>query len=253
MEALENDPYTAALEAWGRTLPRPRAILVASAHWAAPGPLRVTAAATPETIHDFFGFPDELHAVEYPAPGDPGLAADIVARLKAAGLPAAADPHRGLDHGTWVPLRRVRPGADVPVIQISVPVPSDPSLLLRAGAALAPLRRDGILVLGSGNVTHNLRRAVFGAKDAPVQDWARAFDAWVWERLQAGRMADLEDYRRSAPHADAAVPDPDHFDPLFFIAAAADGDLPTPLYEGFHFGNLSMRSWTAGRPPTDAI
>ncbi len=248
MEALETDAYTDAVERWGAALPAPRAIVVVSAHWTASGPLRVTAAPQPETIHDFGGFPDALHEMTYPAPGSPALAADIAFRLRKASILAELDDHRGLDHGTWVPLHRLRPAADIPVVQISVPVPSDPAKLIKAGLALAPLRDENILLMGSGNVTHNLRRAVFGVKDAPVQDWAQQFDAWVWGRIRRHDLLELADYRQRAPHASMAVPDQDHFDPIFFVAAAARGDSVEPLYEGFHFGNLSMRSWTAGEP-----
>ena len=255
MEAIERDAYTDAVASFGRALGRPDAIVVASAHWAAPGPLRVSGAERPETIHDFFGFPDALHEMTYPAPGDPALAKDIASRLNAAGLPAAVDPRRGLDHGTWVPLSRLRPEADVPVIQISVPVPSAPDVLRRAGAALAPLREAGVLLLGSGNVTHNLRRAAFGDKTAAVPAWAAAFDAWAWERLSSGQTDDLVAYRRLGPHADLAVPDPDHFDPVLFAAGGAADERteksgpgsgsgrPALIYDGFHYGNISMRSW----------
>jgi 4,5-DOPA dioxygenase extradiol len=248
MEALESDAYTQAVEAFGRDFPRPAAIVVASAHWASPGPFAVTAASRPETIHDFHGFPDELHAIRYDAPGDPDLAGRIVRRLTDAGLPAELDTRRGLDHGAWVPLLRLRPAADVPVLELRLPVPSRPDLLLQAGRALAPLRDEGVLLMGSGNVTHNLRRAVFGDKGAAEQPWATAFDAWVWERVQRGDADALRRYLSDAPNAALAAPDADHFDPIFFVVGAADGDRPAPLYEGFHFGNLSMRSWWSGTP-----
>jgi 4,5-DOPA dioxygenase extradiol len=246
MEALESDSFTETLAGFGRTLGRPRAIVAASAHWEAPAPLRVTASARPETIHDFGGFPDELHEFSYPAPGDPALARSIVDRLFSAGVPATIDSQRGLDHGVWAPLSRLFPAADVPVVQISLPHPSDPARLLKAGAALAPLREEGVLILGTGNVTHNLRLARFPVKEAPIDEWPARFDDWMWRHLRGNDAEMLVRYRSEAPDAHLAAPTTDHIDPLFFVLGAGDGEPAQAIFEGFHFGNLSMRSFAIG-------
>lgn len=245
--ALQDDDYVRALRRAGESLLRPRAIVVLSAHFQKAAPVRVTAAERPGTIHDFIGFPAELHALTYPAPGSPSLAENIVTRLAEAGLPAVADPRRGLDHGAWIPLRLMYPDAGIPVVEVSFPPDLQPAALLRMGAALADLRREGILLAGSGGVVHNLLKVRFEDKAASVDPWARAFDAWVAERVAELDTKALLDYRDKAPHAALAVPTSEHFDPLFFIlGAAAGGDRIAPVYEGFQHGNLSMRTFTLG-------
>ncbi len=247
MVALAADAYTQALERAADAIPRPRAVLAVSAHWEAPLPLRVTAAARPPLLYDFAGFPAELHRLEYPAPGDPALAAEVVARLAAAGFPAVPDPRRGFDHGVWVPLRRLYPRAEVPVVALSLPAGAAPARLLALGRALAPLRDAGVLVLGSGGIVHNLRRLVWEDRDAPVEPWARAFDDWVRARLEARDLAGLAAYRATAPHAALAVPTTEHFDPLLVVAGSAgDEERVVDLYAGFHHGTLSMRCLAFG-------
>ena len=246
MEALEKDAFTDMLSALGQRLARPRAVLVASAHWEESAPLRVTASDRPETIHDFGGFPDELHEFNYPAPGDPALARQVVDRLFKAGVPATIDSRRGLDHGCWAPLCRIFPKADVPVIQVSLPRPSDAARLQQAGAALVGLRDEGVLMLGTGNITHNLRMVRFGDKDRAADEWATRFDAWTWDRIRGNDVERLMKYRSEAPDAHLAAPTTDHFDPLFFIMGAGAGESAVPLFEGYHFGNLSMRSFAIG-------
>lgn len=233
MLAVEEDGVTSMFRRWGAGL-SPRAIVVVSAHWEAPGPVRVTGAERPTLIYDFSGFPPELYDVRYPSPGDPALAADIVRRLEGATL----DPRRGIDHGAWVPLVHAFPAAKVPVLQVSLPVPRTPERVAQVGKALAPLRDEGVLLIGSGGLVHNLRRVHFDDKNAPVDGWAAEFDGWVRDHSDA-----LADYRR-APHAAEAVPTTEHFDPAFFVLGAAlPGDRLSWLYEGFHYGNLSMRSF----------
>jgi 4,5-DOPA dioxygenase extradiol len=242
--AIEEDAFTRALAAFGPRLNDVSAVVVVSAHWEARGAFRVTAAAAPPLIYDFYGFPDALYWLTYPAPGAPRLAQEIGERLSAAGLTCAKDLDRGFDHGVWVPLRLLLPDARVPVVALSLPVPRTPRDLLAAGRALAPLRERGVLLLGSGGVVHNLRLVRFGAKDAPVEDWARSFDEWVRDRLAAGDVEALADYRAEAPHAALAVPTSEHFDPLFFtLGAFGAGDRVESVFEGFHYGNLSMRGF----------
>jgi 4,5-DOPA dioxygenase extradiol len=240
---LDDDDYTRALRRVGSTLAAPAAIVVVSAHWQTASPVRVTAAAQPEQLRDFDGFPAALYAVPYTPPGAPGLAADLVAHLQASGIAAGLDATRGLDHGAWVPLRFACPAADVPVIQVALPSAASPRALLELGAALAPLRDQGVWIVGSGGIVHNLRRVRFAARHAPADGWAREFDTWVWEQLEAGDLDALCDYERRAPHADQAVPTTEHFDPLF-VALGASGRpwRVTSVHASFQHGNLSMRT-----------
>jgi 4,5-DOPA dioxygenase extradiol len=243
MVALEHDDYGEALAAFGAAAPSPRAVVCVSAHWEAPAPVRVAAAPRPATIHDFGGFPEALYRLAYPAPGDPTLAADVVARLREAGIPAVEDPRRGFDHGVWVPLRRVYPDAGVPVVPVSLVAGAPPADLLQVGRALAPLRDQGVLVMGSGGVVHNLGRLDRHAGREPVTGWARVFDDWVRERLAPLDLEALAAYRRQAPHADLAVPTTEHFDPQFVaLGAPRPGDRLADVYTGFRHGSLSMRT-----------
>ncbi|HEU4402157.1 MAG TPA: class III extradiol ring-cleavage dioxygenase [Candidatus Polarisedimenticolia bacterium] len=246
--ALDDDDYTRALRRIAAIAPTPRAIVVVSAHWQSAAPLRVTGAARPESIYDFGGFPEVLYGLTYPCPGAPDLAASIVESLAGAGLPAVLDPRRGLDHGAWIPLRFVYPEAAIPVVQVSLPRAADPDLLMRMGGALAPLRRRGILLLGSGGVVHNLERVAFENKGAPVDPWARAFDDWFRDRLEARDFAAITAFRGTAPHHDLAVPTSEHFDPIHFVLGMAEADeRAIHLYEGFQHANLSMRCFALGR------
>jgi len=241
--ALEDDEYTRALEAFGARAKRPEAVVVVSAHWEARGPIRVHVAARPGLIYDFGGFPRALYEMEYPAPGAPTLGDEALRLLTTAGLEAVSETARGWDHGVWVPLRRISPEAAVPVLEISLPVPRTPEMLFRMGHALGPLRSQGALILGSGGVVHNLRLLHWNEKEAPVDDWARVFDEWVAAHLGRHETDDLLRYADRAPHADLAVPTTEHFDPLFFVLGAmSEADRPSPVFTGFHYGNLSMRT-----------
>lgn len=219
LTALQPGQLGVRLAALAAALPRPRAIVVASAHWLQHGPM-VSATAQPETIHDFSGFPPELYRLRYPAPGAPQLAADIAARLSAAGLEPRLDPQRGLDHGAWVPLRLLYPQADIPVLQVSVQPTLGPAHQLALGRALAPLRQDGVLLIGSGSITHNLHdwRNYDEAREAP---YVRPFIGWIEQKLQADDVPALLDYRRQAPFAEQAHPTDEHLLPLHFAMGAA--------------------------------
>ncbi len=248
MIAIEDDDYNRTLARLAAELPRPRAIIVVSAHWETAAQVRVTTAEEQRTIHDFGGFPDALYKITYPAPGAPALAAEVLAALRANGVDAAADAQRGLDHGAWVPLRFLYPEADVPVVGVSLPVPRTADTLLAIGAALASFRSQGVLVVGSGGLVHNLRRVVFADKYASTEDWARDFDAWVAERLASGDVSGLAAWRPNAPHARLAAPTSEHFDPaLVVVGAARTGERVSTVFEGFHHGTLSMRSFAFGR------
>jgi 4,5-DOPA dioxygenase extradiol len=243
-EALELDGWTGAMARCGRETPTPAAIVSVSAHWVTRRGVGVTSSAAPETIHDFYGFPDPLYRIQYPAPGDPALASRIVARLEAAGFDAGEDPVRGLDHGTWSPLLHAWPLAEVPVVQVSLPEVL-PAALLRLGAALAPLREEGVLLLASGGAVHNLGEVSFEDKERAPVGWALEFDAWVAARVAALDAPGLARWRAEAPQAERAHPSSEHFDPvLVAVGARLPGDVPRVVHEGFSYGTLSMRSFT---------
>jgi 4,5-DOPA dioxygenase extradiol len=203
-------------------LPRPRAIVMASAHWLTHQPT-VGAHAQPPTIHDFGGFPQALFDLQYPAPGDPALAGEIAARLAAAGLPTALDRNRGLDHGAWVPLRFLYPQADIPVVPLAIQPLLGPAHQFALGRALAPLREQGVLVIGSGSITHNLHD--WGHyQDGKVAPYVQPFIGWVEQRLQEDDTAALLDYRARAPHAAQAHPTDEHLQPLHVAMGAAGSD-----------------------------
>ena len=246
--ALEDDAYTRALGAWARERPRPRAVVVVSAHAEARGPVRVNTAAHSPLIYDFYGFPQALYDLHYPAPGAPDLAREVAGAFAGAGIEPALDAQRGWDHGVWVPLRLLFPAADVPIVAVSLPAPRTPALLLAMGAALAPLRGKGVLLVGSGGIVHNLHRLRPDDGETP-EPWAAAFGAWVDERLLALDREGLSAYASRAPHADLAVPTSEHFDPLFFVLGALDTrDRVESVYEGFRDGTLSLRSFALAAP-----
>jgi 4,5-DOPA dioxygenase extradiol len=241
MNAAADNRWSRAFCALAGLLPRPRAVLSVSAHWYVPG-IYLTANERPETIHDFYGFPPELFAIEYPAPGDPALAHRVSELLGADRAAPRGD--WGLDHGTWSVLRHVFPAADVPVVQLSLDRRLPPADHFELGRALVPLRAEGVLILGSGNVVHNLRHALAaGARgDLTTPEWAAAFD------LTVARAAAERDGRAlaHAPESDAgrrAHPTLDHYLPLLYAAGAADADddVRFPI-AGFDLGSLSMRA-----------
>lgn len=221
--ALEDQPARAFLRQLGPQLGQPRAILVVSAHWETEE-VCLSAAAQPTTIHDFFGFPPELYTMRYAAPGDARLAHDIVARLAAAGFAAHCDSERGFDHGTWIPLANMYPLANIPVVQMSVCPGQSPLFHWRVGRALAGLRHEQVLVLGSGSMTHNLsdfraQRNTPMAEHTPA--YAEDFCAWVAARIDAGDSDALISYREAAPFATRAHPSPEHLLPLHVALGAA--------------------------------
>jgi len=249
MNALERNRYTEAWRSVGERAPRPRGILVISAHWYV-NASAVTAMRDPRTIHDFYGFPDELFAVEYPAPGDPALAQEIADVVQPTWIGLDHDSW-GLDHGTWSVLVHAYPAADVPVVQLSVNATESFEYHLGLGARLAPLADDGVLVVGSGNVVHNLRLVDWSRPEA-AYDWTQRFDDLV-----AGTMttdpASLVSVARDADYA-LAVPTPDHFIPLLYVAgvAAARGETAHVLIDGYAMGSLSMTCFTLGLSEADA-
>lgn len=229
------------LRSLGRELGTPEAVLCVSAHWETARP-RVSAAARPETIHDFYGFPEALYRLSYPAPGAPDLAARTAALLDEAGIDCDIDDARGLDHGAWQPLMLMYPEARVPVTQLSVQSSGDPAHHLALGRALVPLRGEGVLVLASGNATHNL--AERGARDAPPAAFARAFDEWLAAAVEEGRTDDLVQYMNIAPEARRNHPTADHFMPLLVAAGAGGADARgRRLHRSFTYASLSMAAF----------
>ena len=242
MSALGGDEHAARLRAFGERVQGMEAILVVSAHWQTTGPLRITSWEHAALVYDFGGFPEELYRIEYPAPGAPVLAERVADLLRAGGHEVNPEMKRGLDHGAWVPLRLAWPDAATPVVQLSLPE-LPPRELWQLGTLLRPLRREGVAMIGSGGIVHNLRRVHFMDKDAAIDDWAAEFDGWVAARVKGHEAEKLFEYRRLGPNAAAAVPTTEHFDPLLVaMGAASEGEKAGTIFEGFHYGNLSMRS-----------
>jgi 4,5-DOPA dioxygenase extradiol len=237
MLAIEPSRYGTAWQEMGRKLPRPRAILAVSAHWYIRG-TAVTAQSQPRTIHDFYGFPPALYAVQYPAPGDPHLAARVSALL--APTPVRPDEEWGLDHGTWSVLRHMYPQADIPVVQLSIDARLSGPQHYTLAQRLAPLRDEGVLVLGSGNVVHNLRQLQFDAAATPPA-WAQTFNTAVRTAVQGGRHAELAAYESLDAGADLSVPTPEHYLPLLYVLALQrPGEIASMPLDGIELGAISM-------------
>lgn len=239
--ALEPGLLGPKLAELGRNLPALAAVAVVSAHWQSAG-VEVMRTAAPDTIHDFGGFPPALYELRYPAPGAPQIAAEAVRLLEAAGLHPSFEDRRGIDHGVWVPLLYLLPKADVPVFQVSLPFDFGPAEALALGAALAPLRRSGVLIMGSGSLTHNLREVRrIDPRDA---GYAAEFTAWIRTQVLKRDSAALVDYRRRAPYAERAHPTEEHFLPLLVaIGAGRPADLVQVIDGGMTYDVLSMESY----------
>lgn len=242
MNALDSNRYTEAWRRFGESLPKPRAVLAISAHWYV-NATALTAMSEPKTIHDFYGFPQELFDVRYPAPGDPELATEIAGLL---GPDIGLDHDSwGIDHGTWSVLVHVFPQADVPVLQLSINTLKSFDYHLEFGARLAPLRQQGVLILASGNVVHNLRRIEWDRPDVAA-DWNRRFDTAARDAMTSS-PADVLKLREHPDYA-LAVPTPDHFIPLLYVAglAQAANEPAKPIIEGYAMGSISMTSYAVG-------
>lgn len=243
MLALEPGASGPALARLAGELPTPKAIVIVSAHWESRD-LRVSSGEHPETWHDFGGFPAALFAVQYPAPGAPQLATEVAELLAASGFPATLDERRPFDHGVWVPLSLMYPRADIPVVQVSLPSQAGPELQTRIGHALSSLRKQGVLLIGSGSITHNLRELDWHAGPESVEPWALAFRDWMIDKLAANDELALHDYRRQAPHAVRSHPSDEHLLPLYF-ARGAGGDFSI-AHQGFTLGALGMDIYRFG-------
>jgi 4,5-DOPA dioxygenase extradiol len=237
MNALADNPYTEAWRELGASLGRPRGVLCISAHWYV-GASMVTAMARPRTIHDFGGFPPELSEVQYRAPGSPSLAGQV--RDLLAPFDVGLDEAWGLDHGTWSVLVHMFPDADVPVVQLSIDRSEPASFHYRLGAALAPLSSDGVLVLGSGNIVHNLETYAWGDHGADAFDWALRFDSEVRRLLDDEAHQPLVHYEQLGPDARLSVPTPDHFLPLLYVMGSGVGRAVSYPVAGIEGGSISM-------------
>ncbi len=242
MHALQPGAVRAVWEGIAQDLPRPKAILIASAHWETNIP-SLTGAAKPETIHDFYGFPKPLYEIQYPAPGAPDLAARALGLLEGEGFTSAIDPSRGLDHGAWSPLLYMYPKADVPVVQVAVQTELGTRHHLSVGKALAPLADEGVLIMGSGHMTHNLRERNRENAGPPLA-YAKQFQDWVKQRIDAHELEQLADYRKLSADGVRAHPTDEHFLPLFVaLGAAREGYKAERLYEGIEMGALAMDAY----------
>ena len=241
MHALQPGAAGEAWKALAKRLPRPRAILIASAHWETKLPM-LTGSDKPETVHDFYNFPEPLYRLRYPAPGAPEVAKRAQSLLKDAGFTAAIDGCRGLDHGAWSPLLYMYPDADIPVVQISVQPELGPRHHVALGTSLKKLSEEGVLIIGSGHMTHNLRDWARG-QGAPAP-YAREFQQWVKEKIDSREIDGLIDYRSRSPHGVRAHPTDEHFLPLFFALGAASGKArPERVYDAIDSGVLAMDAY----------
>ena len=242
MNAIRSNDFTRMLQKWGQDIGRPTAILVVSAHWLTPNETRVAVQAQPRTIHDFGGFPQALFDMQYPAPGAPEFAREATRLLASAGAQPSDD--WGLDHGAWTVLHFMYPKADIPVFQVSIDYAQAGEHHLAVGKALSALRDKGVLILGSGNVTHNLRLIDANAVDGRMasRPWAQSFDMAVKSAVLAGDTKALANYQSLDAGARQAAQTPDHYWPLLYaMGAAREGEMPRFFHEGFQLGTLSMR------------
>jgi 4,5-DOPA dioxygenase extradiol len=244
MNALDHNAYTESWAAIGKSVPLPKAVLVVSAHWYVPE-TAVTAMASPRTIHDFGGFPDKLFQVRYPAPGDPALANRIKTLL--APTHVALDQQWGLDHGTWSVLCHVFPKADIPVLQLSMDVRQPATFHYELGKRLSTLRDEGVLIIGSGNIVHNLRAYAWGQGSVEAYDWALRFEQQVRELVTAANDEPLIHYDNLGHDARLSIPTPEHYLPLLYVLGLRRADEPMNFVtEGIEGGSISMLSIQIG-------
>lgn len=238
MVTLSENAYTKGWREAGKSFARPKAVLAVSAHWFGRG-LSVTANPRPGTIHDFYGFPEELFAIKYRAPGSPELASRVRDLLAPQGV--LLDENRGLDHGTWCVLRHVYPEADIPVVQLSLDASRSPEFHYEIGKRLAPLRKEGVLVVGSGNIVHNLSMYSWQARNPFAYDWAERFEQQVRNLLTLRDDATLIDYASLGRDAELSIPTPEHYLPLLYVLGMGDeGERPSFPVEGIEGGSMSM-------------
>jgi 4,5-DOPA dioxygenase extradiol len=240
---LEAGETGAAWRQLGEQLPRPSAILVISAHWETDIPT-ISRATRPETVHDFSGFPAELYKLQYSAPGAPEMAQAAALALQQAKIPVQLDDAHGLDHGAWIPLSLMYPKADIPVAQLSLQPKQNPAWHIALGRALRPLREQGVLIIGSGSITHNLRAVFNHLQGEPAPDWVTGFCDWIADRIAVGDLKSLGEYRALAPHAVQNHPTDEHLLPLFVALGAANKiGSAVHLNRVMTYGLLAMDAW----------
>ncbi|MEI7749295.1 MAG: 4,5-DOPA dioxygenase extradiol [Chlorobiaceae bacterium] len=244
MNAIQSNAYTESWRRFGQSIPRPKAILAISAHWFGPE-TAVSGSLSPETVHDFYGFPQELFEVTWPAPGSPELAEQVQKLLQP--LDVRVDKQRGLDHGTWAVLCHVFPNADIPVVQLSIDDRNPPEFHYEISQLLQPLRDEGVLIVGSGNIVHNLRAYAWGNDNIPPFDWALRFESAARKLMLKGKDRELVAYETLGEDARRSVPSPDHFLPLLYVLGLRreDEQVSFPV-EGIEGGSLSMLSVRIG-------
>lgn len=243
--ALEPRQTGAMLQALGKQLPRPKAIVVLSPHWLT-RVSTVTSSAAPGTIHDFGGFDEALYDIQYPAPGEPALAERICHLLESAGWPVMQNPSRGLDHGAWMPLLFLYPDADIPVVQLSLNPQQSPERQYQLGRMLSPLLDEGVLIVCSGSFTHNLYEFYGQEAELPPAAYVTEFRQWMLSQLQAGNLSELLAYRTQAPHAVRAHPTDEHLLPLFLAMGAASSAALLPLGDEVLYGMLALDAFAFG-------
>lgn len=244
--AVENNAYTGFLAELGASLPRPKGIVIFSAHWDSPDQC-IGADDQHAALHDFYGFPEQMYTLDYPAPGDPKLCEEIKHLFSQHNLFHQPVRNRGLDHGAWVVLRHIYPDADIPVVPLSIDSRRAPQEQYEIGRMLAPLRKQGILILGSGGLVHNLR--TLEETNEPAE-WAVQYDDWIGQQLQDWNLRNLFQYDKKAPYAKQAVPSygVEHFSPLFYVMGAADDQRSArKLFQTYVLGSLSLNCWAFGQ------
>lgn len=243
--ALQDDPYNSALVNFGRFIgDELKGIVCVSAHWVQPGPLQVTSLTKPFIQHNFYGYQKELYEMDYRPPSSIELSNEVLDLLTESGLEAIPSNTYGLDHGVWMPLRLIRPEADVPVVEVSLPMFEDPRVILKIGHALSSLREKGILLMGSGMAALNTTKVVWYARGEDVQPKIIEFDNWLIQNLMEANIESLLEYRSTAPHAEFAHPQAASLMPLFFtMGTSLAGDYPRLIYKGYKYGATSLMTF----------
>lgn len=254
---LFEDEYSFALREFGRRIKGITAIVAVSSQWVSPGPIQITSSSTPRLEKNFYGFQPEIYELVYPLQGDPGLAVRIADVLEASGFETILNAEAGVDHGVWMPLLRILPDGDVPVIQLSLPMFDDPRIVLKLGHALSGLRDEGILLLGSGAAAFNPSKLVWSGGELNVDPKVRAFDEWVQEQFLRARIEELLSYQKEGPEARSAQPQEANMLPLIFVMGSSlNGDSPGILYQGYRYQSQSLLTLTLGdlqAPATSGI
>ena len=242
MVAIEYDDWSENLTSFLEKFPPPTAIIVLSAHWTTNNEIRITSNPMPDQLYEFEGYPDALKQLTYPCDGDPELATIMADMLENIGLEVKLDENRGIDHGAWIPLYIAFPNADVPVIEVSLPLNATPKQIMNIGSELASLRKQGVLLIGSGNLVFNLELADQENKYKQVEDWTHQTDEWINQQLKDANIEALLNYKDQMPNIEKAVPTLEHFLPMFFVLGAMkQKDHYVTIYEGYHYGTVSMR------------